>query len=133
MADYVSKDMINKAMQVDLLEYAKSLGMEFETRGRNNTFYQTQQIHNYVCHFHKSYVLALTVLQFDYQYDVFLQDMQMLCVRQSLLSAVSFFLYAPVFALPEYMFASALIFEFLHRTRTLPLAEMSSRSVPSQS
>lgn len=40
MADYVSKDMINKAMQVDLLEYAKSLGMEFETRGRNNTFYQ---------------------------------------------------------------------------------------------
>ena len=26
MADYVSKDMINKAMQVDLLEYAKSLG-----------------------------------------------------------------------------------------------------------
>ena len=32
MADYVSKDMINKAMQVDLLEYAKSLGMEFETR-----------------------------------------------------------------------------------------------------
>ena len=33
MADYVSKDMINKAMQVDLLEYAKSLGMEFETRG----------------------------------------------------------------------------------------------------
>lgn len=25
MADYVSKDMINKAMQVDLLEYAKSL------------------------------------------------------------------------------------------------------------
>ena len=38
MADYVSKDMINKAMQVDLLEYAKSLGMEFETRGRNNTF-----------------------------------------------------------------------------------------------
>ena len=39
-ADYVSKEMINKAMQVDLLEYAKSLGMEFETRGRNNTFYQ---------------------------------------------------------------------------------------------
>lgn len=25
MADYVSKDMINKAMQVDLLEYAKAL------------------------------------------------------------------------------------------------------------
>lgn len=40
MADYVSKDMINKAMQVDLLEYAKSLGMEFETRGSNNTLYQ---------------------------------------------------------------------------------------------
>ena len=40
MADYVSKDMINKAMQVDLLEYAKSLGMEFETWGRNNSFYQ---------------------------------------------------------------------------------------------
>ncbi len=39
-ADYVSKEMINKAMQVDLLEYAKSLGMEFETRGSNNTLYQ---------------------------------------------------------------------------------------------
>ena len=53
MADYVSKDMINKAMQVDLLEYAKSLGMEFETRGRNNTFYQKG--HNSI----KKYVLPL--------------------------------------------------------------------------
>ncbi len=35
MADYVSKDMINKAMQVDLLEYAKAwvwnLKQEVET------------------------------------------------------------------------------------------------------
>ena len=55
MADYVSKDMINKAMQVDLLEYAKSLGMEFETRGRNNTFYQKGHKYNSI----KKYVLPL--------------------------------------------------------------------------
>lgn len=40
MAGLCFKRYDNKAMQVDLLEYAKSLGMEFETRGRNNTFYQ---------------------------------------------------------------------------------------------
>ena len=27
-ADYVSKEMINKAMQVDLLEYAKNMGVQ---------------------------------------------------------------------------------------------------------
>ena len=55
-ADYVSKEMINKAMQVDLLEYAKSLGMEFETRGRNNTFYQ------------KCYSTIKCMLQLHYKY-----------------------------------------------------------------
>lgn len=39
MSDYVTKEMVNKAMQVDLLEYARSLGMEFETRGSKDTLY----------------------------------------------------------------------------------------------
>lgn len=39
MSNYVSKDMINKAMNVNLLEYAKSLGMEFESRGSSDTLY----------------------------------------------------------------------------------------------
>lgn len=39
MSNYVSKEMINKAMRVNLLEYAKSLGMEFESRGSNDTLY----------------------------------------------------------------------------------------------
>lgn len=39
MGDWVSKDMVQKAMQVDLLSYAQSLGMEFETRGSRDVFY----------------------------------------------------------------------------------------------
>lgn len=39
MADQVKKDMIDKAMQVDLLAYAQSLGMQFESRGSKDTLY----------------------------------------------------------------------------------------------
>lgn len=39
MGNWVSKDMVQKAMQVDLLSYAQSLGMEFETRGSRDVFY----------------------------------------------------------------------------------------------
>jgi len=40
MADWVSKEMVNKAMQVDIVSYAQSLGMEFETRGSSDILYQ---------------------------------------------------------------------------------------------
>lgn len=38
--DWVSPEMVKKAMEVDLLSYAQSLGMEFESRGSNDTLYQ---------------------------------------------------------------------------------------------
>lgn len=39
MRDFVTKDMIYKAMQVNLLSYAQGMGMEFESRGSSDTLY----------------------------------------------------------------------------------------------